>query len=275
MIRRPTIPAHLFHHWPRVEDRLRESKRVVLFLDFDGTLVPIQSDRKILFQYESRNVLLRLAENPRVTVVAISGRRRAELRRLMGIRGVQYFGLYGSENGRMPSLSPHVKKALCEAYVVIRNELSKYSGIWLENKVACFSVHFRETEAIVHGRVLRSVRTLLNPYRQDLHLFENLRDIEVVPRTTRGKGLAVRQVLDSRLNPHALPMYFGDDISDEPAFAELRTERGNRPHAVPRSEIPSGITVLVGEPRRTHAQFLLRNPKEVIEALSRIEEALV
>jgi trehalose-phosphatase len=258
MSRHPATPTHLFRHWTRVERRVRESKRVVLFLDFDGTLVPIQSNRRIFLQHKTHDLLWRLAANPRLTVVAISGRRRAELRRLMGIRGIQYLGLYGSENGRMPALTTSAKKALSEAYLVIRNELSKYPGLWIENKVACFSVHFRETEAGLHDCILSSVRALLSPFGQELHLLENLRDMEVAPRSLTGKGAAVRQFLESRLTRHALPMYFGDDFSDEPAFAELHT----------------GIAVLVGEPRRTHAQFLLRDPNEVIETLSRIEEAL-
>ncbi len=231
-----------------------------------GPLVATQSNHKVFLQHESQELLSRLAENPHVTIVAISGRRRAELRRLMGIRGIQYLGLYGSENGRMPALTLSEQKALSESYAVMRNDLSKYPGIWLENKLGCFSVHFRETEASLHDRVLRSVRELVDPFWQDLHLFENLRDIEVVPRSMKGKGEAVREVLRSRLHLHALPVYFGDDYSDEPAFVELQTEHGtgSRP----------GIAVLVGEPRSTQAEFLLRNPHEVFEALSRIEEAL-
>jgi trehalose 6-phosphate phosphatase len=264
------IPSHLFPHWPFVEDRLRESKRVVLFLDFDGTLVPIQSNRKVFLQSESQNVLQRLAENPRVTIVAISGRRRAELRRLVGVRRVQYFGLYGAENGTMPALAPSVKKALCDAYTVIRNELPKHPGIWLEDKVGCFAIHFREAAPQAHDRILSRVRDLVNPFRRQLYLIENLRDIEVAPRSMRGKGAAVRQILDARLNRQAFAMYFGDDISDEPAFAELHTTGpGGR-----RADTCPGIAVLVGEPRATHAHFLVRDPDEVMEALSRVEEAL-
>jgi trehalose 6-phosphate phosphatase len=259
---RTNNPAHLFRHWTQVEDRLRRSKKIVLFLDFDGTLVPIQRNRKAFLQHQSRSVLLRLVKNPRITVVAISGRRRPELRRLMGIRGIHYLGLYGSENGRMPAVAPSVKKALIQAYAAIRNELLKYPGIRMENKVGCFCVHMRECELTVQDRVQESVRALIHPFRRELHLFENLHDIEIVPRTMRGKGVAVRRILDSRSRLHSLPLYFGDDISDEPAFAELH------------SKLRAGIAVLVGGTRCTHAQFFLQNPKEVIETLSRVEEVL-
>jgi trehalose-6-phosphatase len=57
---------------------------------------------------------------------------------------------------------------------------------------------------------------------------------------------------------HALPIYFGDDYSDEPAFAAAR----------------HGLSVLVGNRRRTLARFRLRGPDEVADALTRLEASL-
>ncbi len=56
----------------------------------------------------------------------------------------------------------------------------------------------------------------------------------------------------------ALPIYFGDDMSDEPAFAAAR----------------EGIPVLVGKRRATQARFSVRGPAEVTAALSRMEEMI-
>jgi trehalose-phosphatase len=54
----------------------------------------------------------------------------------------------------------------------------------------------------------------------------------------------------------ALPIYLGDDTTDESAFAELRR----------------GITVRVGGHRRTKARFYLRNPDEVMGFLETVED---
>jgi trehalose 6-phosphate phosphatase len=55
-----------------------------------------------------------------------------------------------------------------------------------------------------------------------------------------------------------LPIYVGDDLTDEPAFRVLR----------------KGITVLVGPRRPTNAHFSLRNPAQVGVFLERLERLL-
>jgi trehalose-phosphatase len=53
-----------------------------------------------------------------------------------------------------------------------------------------------------------------------------------------------------------LPVYFGDDATDEDAFRVLY----NR-----------GLTIMVADPpRRTSAQYYLRNPEEVLTSLARL-----
>ena len=91
-----------------------------------------------------------------------------------------------------------------------------------------------------------------------LQLFENLRDMEVAPSQMPDKGAAVRELLRRRGRRGALPFFFGDDLSDEPAFAAAR----------------GGVSVLVGKPRKTRATLWLRNPDEVAIALQKIKEAL-
>ena len=67
----------------------------------------------------------------------------------------------------------------------------------------------------------------------------NLRDVEVAPIAIGDKGVAVRKFLDEPAMRGALPIYFGDDFSDEPAFAAAR----------------KGIPILVGKRRTTRANI--------------------
>ena len=39
-------PIYLFKDWKRVAELIRSAKSIVLFLDFDGTLAPLRTDRK-------------------------------------------------------------------------------------------------------------------------------------------------------------------------------------------------------------------------------------
>jgi len=67
----------------------------------------------------------------------------------------------------------------------------------------------------------------------------------------------VRGLLAKRSKP-ALAIYAGDDAADESAFAALHR----------------GITVQVGNSRRTQAHFYLRTPGEVLMFLQRLEAEL-
>jgi trehalose 6-phosphate phosphatase len=257
-VSRRAIP-HLFKHWDLVAARIRASRRVVVFLDFDGTLVRIaRRPDRVRLPPRTRRILRRLSKNPRVTLAVISGRRRAELQRCIGMRKIHCLGLYGWERSAPLRLPLPALKALRLARIVLEEHLSDYPKIWIENKILSLSVHLLAASRDSKGKVRRRVRSWLRPFRQDLRCLENLRDVEILPRSIAGKGDAVLRVLATQKLRRALPIYFGDDLSDEPAFAAVR----------------SGISVLVGAPRLTHAKFLLHDPAEVAVALSKLEAAL-
>jgi trehalose 6-phosphate phosphatase len=257
-VSRRAIP-HLFEHWDLGAARNRASRRVVVFLDFDGTLVPIaRRPDGVRLAPRTRRILLRLLKNPRVSLAVISGRRRMELQRYIGMRKIHCLGLYGWERSAPLPLPRPALKALRLARIALKEHLSDYPKIWIENKILSLSVHLLAASRDDEREVRRQVRSWLRPFRQDLRCFENLRDVDILPRSVAGKGDAVLQVLATPRLRRALPMYFGDDFSDEPAFAAVR----------------GGISVLVGEPRLTNAKFLLHDPAEVAVALSKLEAAL-
>jgi trehalose-phosphatase len=75
---------------------------------------------------------------------------------------------------------------------------------------------------------------------------------EILPRGIGGKGLAVRWLLDSmNVRPRSIT-YFGDDTTDEDAFFELRR---------------SGVTILVGQLRRSWAHYHVAGPAAVAALL--------
>ena len=255
---RRTTP-HLFAKWDDIARRIRGKKRLALFLDFDGTLVRIAPmPDGVRLTSETRNVLEKLAGNPNVTLAVISGRQRAELQRYIGIRNLKYMGLYGWEkkgNQRFPFT---VREALVRTLVTLLAELPAYPGVWIEPKRNSFSVHLLGASAATQREMRRQVEKRVLPMRETLKVIGNLRDLEVAPVSLGDKGAAVRKLLDDPSLRGALPIYFGDDFSDEPGFAAAR----------------NGISVLVGKRRTTRAQFSLRGPAEVAAALSRMEEII-
>lgn len=250
---------HLFSEWDEVSRRLLSRRRLVMFFDFDGTLVRIApTPNQVRMEERTLTALRKLAHHPCVTLVVISGRRRAELQRFIGLRDVSYLGLYGWEtNGKMSFPYP-VREVLAATVVDLAARLPGNSGVWIEPKGETFSVHLLHASPERRQQVEKIVKRLLAPRRGTLKLMTNLRDIEVTPVAVGDKGAAVRRFLGGRGRGGALPIYFGDDFSDEPGFAAAR----------------AGISVLVGKHRPTRAKFSLRGPAEVTEALSRMEEVI-
>lgn len=254
---RPT--PHLFADWERIGRRIRDSKQLVLFLDFDGTLARIApTPRQVRVETATRAALKKLARHRGVTLVVISGRRRAELRRYVGLPNVKHLGLYGWEANGSMSLPFSVREDLACTMLDLLARLPKNSGVSVEPKGGSFSVHLLGASAETRRRVRELLPKLVRPRRGILKVMTNLRDLEVAPVSIGDKGVGVRKFLRQPARRGALPIYFGDDLSDEPGFVAAR----------------KGISVLVGKRRATHAKFCLRGPAEVTEALFRMEEVI-
>lgn len=259
MARTRRIIPHLFAQWDRVVRRIRGSKRVAMFLDFDGTLVRVASlPGKVRLDDRTRDALRKLASRRNVSLTVISGRQRGELQRYVGIPRVKYLGLYGWEShGKKRAPFPE-RVALAHTLVRLLAALPSYPGVWIEPKRNSFSVHLKSASLQTQRQVRLQVRKLVRPRRETLKVMANLRDVEIAPVAIGDKGVAVRKLLEEPALRGALPIYFGDDYSDEPAFAATR----------------KGISILVGKRRTTQAQFCLRGPAEVATALSRMEETI-
>ena len=143
MSRFKRMAPSLVADWARVAAQIRSSCRVAVFLDFDGTLVNIAPlPDQVRLAPATRRVLRRLARHPRVTLVVISGRRRSELRRYIGLPGIRYYGLYGWERSGHSPLPSSALRALRSAQSKLSIHLSSIPGIWVEDKHFSLSVHF-------------------------------------------------------------------------------------------------------------------------------------
>lgn len=258
------IPAHnttphLFAQWEHIARRIRGKKRLALFLDFDGTLVRIApTPESVRLEPETKEVLKKLAAHRNVSLAIISGRQRDELRHYIGIRNMKYMGLYGWDSNGKKKVPFLVRVALVRALVSLLAELPSFPGVWIEPKRNSFSVHLLGASPETQRQVRQQVMKRVKPLRNTLRVMANLRDVEVAPVQIGDKGLAVRKFLEDPNMRGALPIYFGDDLSDEPAFAAAR----------------NGIPVLVGKRRATRAKYCVRGPAEVVAALSRLEETI-
>jgi trehalose 6-phosphate phosphatase len=252
---------HLFDHWDDISQRLRAAKRIELFLDFDGTLVEFRfGPDQVSLGGKSRAALTRLARHPLVGVAIVSGRRSAALRKFIKVPGVRFMGLYGWEGGvdasgrpRKHSFPPRTLQQLSTLRRTLKTLPVEIPGIRVEDKGLSLAIHFRGASATARKRAEKRMRAIGRQFRGDLQVLGANCVWDIVPRQVRGKGAAIREAM-ARVPAKTLPIFLGDDLTDEPAFAALRR----------------GVTILVGPGRPTRARFRLGNPREVRVFLERL-----
>lgn len=246
---------HLFHSWPEVARVVSSARNLALFLDFDGTLVPLRrrpSDVKPLGR-PMRKILRRLAANQRIKVCVISGRPLGEVQCLVQVPEVQSLGLHGWDGCELPRLQVE-QRLLRIAKQQLDQGLAVLRPIWIEDKGLGLAVHYRGAPSRTIQRARARVGEVLKTVAPRIRLLRGHKVWELLPRQIDGKCPAIKALLSTLPRP-TLPIIIGDDIADESAFRAF----------------PKGLTIHVGPSRRTAAHFRLRNPAEVEMFLLKLE----
>jgi trehalose-phosphatase len=123
----------------------------------------------------------------------------------------------------------------------------------MEDKRSSLCVHYRLVRANRAAPLRAAVRReviALEP-SGGLKVMSGKRALEIGPSVHWTKGEASLRVVRRTRRRSALPIYIGDDKSDEDAFEALS----------------DGITIRVGARRRSRARYYVRNTGEVIAFL--------
>lgn len=250
---------HLLECWDQVAARLRAHRTIALFLDFDGTLARIgPRPETVRIDAHIRRSLVTLAHSPRFRIWIVSGRRQADIRERVAVPGIRYLGLHGWEGRSNTALSSETRRILNCVKIWIAGLLPGLPGVWVEDKDCILAVHYRSAPESSVRRARRIVRGVVEPFHSHLKLVSGKKVWEVAPFEIEDKGAAVRREL-ADLNKRAVPVYLGDDVGDEPAFAALA----------------GGITVRVGSEHPSHARYRLAHVGQVRQFLAKLENDFV
>ena len=250
---------HLLENWRPVAQRLRSAEAIMLFLDFDGTLVRLAGrPEDVKLDAATRKLLFRLAGRPRLRVCVISGRRRSDLRQRVQVPGVLYLGLQGWETRDGQSPGRGHRLLVDEVRRQLSQSVNETADLWIEDKGATLALHYRGATVAAVGQARVSLRNVLQLFDGRLRAIEGDHVWEVLPREVLGKGAAVRCQIRA-FHHRALPVYAGNDATDEPAFRVLS----------------HGVTIRVGPLGNSHAKFYLRGPAEVRRFLEKLEEEVL
>jgi trehalose-phosphatase len=264
------LPSAL-DQWEDFVSQMRE-KRLVVFLDYDGTLTPIVARPELAVLAEDmRETVRSLAE--RCPVAIVSGRDRLDVQQLVQIESLIYAGSHGFDIAGPEGMAIQFEEgsgflaSLDQAEQALLEALSGLDGARVERKKFSIAVHFRGVPQQDEERVEPIVDAILAGH-PDLRKGLGKKVFELQPGIDWHKGKAVLWLLEALgLNADdVLPVYIGDDVTDEDAFRSLADLTQHTRH---------GIGIVVTEtPRPTAAQYSLKNTDEVRTFLHQLSAAL-
>lgn len=249
----------LWSRWRQIEAQIVSSRHTLLLLDYDGTLTPIAPSPELAtLPASTRSLLRKLSRHSRMTVAVISGRALNELRRLVGVRNLIYVGNHGLEiwqEGRRTGVM--VPRPCREAVTRIRSRLAALAadipGALVEDKGMSISLHYRLVPIRLVSHLKGMFRREILPLvlSSGLTVLHGKKVIEVRPGINWTKGHTALSLMKQIRRRSVLPIYIGDDRTDEDAFGALT----------------GGITIRVGTHRRSKAHYYVRDVKEVMAFL--------
>jgi len=259
---------HFFDVYDEISPTLK-NRYVMLFLDYDGTLTPIVERPELAkLSYAAKKALKELARLKEIKIVLISGRSLSDLKKLVRIPGLIYVGNHGFEfeGPKIRYVHPGAlaaKRHLSNLERRFKKAFRDFPGILVENKKLTLSVHYRQVEFEKIGQAKTIFLKLAAPYLQnsELSFTEGKKVWELRPETQWNKGTTVVWLLARvlfQVSGHPLPIYIGDDATDEDAFRTLR-HKG------------IGIKVTEDSGETSQADYYLRSPDEVVQFLKHLK----
>lgn len=254
---------YLFSQFSKIKELLN-NKFILLLLDYDGTLTPIvATPSKAIIHKDTKELLKKLSRSSYCKTGIISGRKLEDIKNIVGLDGIIYAGNHGLEiEGPKikfeSQISPRLKSIICNIAINMRKRLSGIKGALIEDKGLTLSIHYRLVGKKDVPAFEKIIFEVINPYiaRDKIKVNSGKKVYEIKPPVKWDKGKAALRFLSRQQFisgvKNVLPIYIGDDVTDEDVFKALKRK---------------GLTVFVGKPGNSKADYYLKNTEEVTKFL--------
>jgi trehalose 6-phosphate synthase/phosphatase len=245
--------------------RLRSAERLLLLLDYDGTLVPFARSPNLAAPDRAlRDLLSVLAGRPGTRVHVVSGRTRELLERWLGDLPVGLHAEHGYWSRPAPSGAWTTCAEVSIAWMpgvrrLMEDATADTPGALIEEKSVSLAWHWRMAEPELGAERAEALLRRLEHRTagEPVQLLHGDKVIEVRPQGV-SKGCVADRVLGEAQRPAPVIVAIGDDTTDDDLFGALP---------------PEAITIGVGF-RTTLARWRLQNPRAVRELLAGLVAAV-
>ena len=242
---------------------INDAEKVLLFLDYDGTLAPFKADPLSAAALpDSEKSLKKLEQDPKFYLNLVSGRKLSELKKMIDINKAGYAGSHGLEIDLpfkkeiiYPQESEEIDVMSKKNYQKVKEKYRESDLAELEDKGFGLALHFDlESE---QKKVVSELQSLFE--NSAYQLLSGRKVIEIRPRGW-DKGKAVNyisdQIRENQETDKFLRIYIGDDRTDEDAFKVLK----------------DGISIYVQNEGdlNTEAEYYLKNPEDTAKLLKKL-----
>jgi trehalose-phosphatase len=233
----------------------RADPRWAWFFDIDGTLVEIAPTPSSIVVHDALpHLISRLHSLTGGAVSLITGRAVSDVERFLPLPGIVVAGQHGLEM-RNPEGDISVESDSGADLKSIESRLSdvakRHTDLIVEHKGSSIALHYRQAPmlgAYAH-RVMRDLRSKHAPR---LMIQKGKRVVELKPAEA-DKGTAIKALMQTEPFRGRIPVFIGDDVTDETGFALVNGMGGH--------------SIKVGK-GRSRARWRLRDVKAVREWLS-------
>ncbi|SDR08552.1 trehalose 6-phosphatase [Rhizobiales bacterium GAS191] len=227
-----------------------DAERIALFLDVDGTLLDLAPRPGAVVVPPS--LLASLAEAEKAlggALALVSGRPIDDLDRLFAPLSLCASGVHGAQMRFSPSGARQQDQKADEGlprqlWMALTELLFDFPGTFAENKRYSFAVHYR-TVPMLKRRLREGVTRLIDRHADlDLDLIHGHCVFEIKARGY-DKGKAIARFLEHKPFLGRMPVFIGDDMTDEAGFAMVVSRGG---HAFSVGETRPGASFVFATP---------------------------
>ena len=221
---------------------------VALFLDFDGTLVEIaETPDSIMVPGDLARRLESLAARIDGRLALITGRSLADIGGHLGRGSIRIVGSHGAEHGDADDPTTGISHDATGAIAALAGA---WPGLLVETKPHGIAIHYRQ-EPDAEAAVFRVMDGIAE--HEGLAVRQGKMVVELGPPQAN-KGQAVARLMSQPPYAGAIPIFIGDDVTDEDGFAAAAAAGGHG--------------ILVGPPRPTAAHYRLPGTRDVYNWLN-------